>query len=79
MKSDTIADETWCLDFDGPTQENTPRTWALLATPVSFENSYAARFGERWFLFNDEGGGAEVVVVEVASLEAAKLAWRIMR
>ncbi len=79
MKSDTIADETWCLDFDGPTQENTPWTWAQLTTPVSFENSYAARFGERWFLFNDEGEGVEVVVVEVASFDAAKLASRIAR
>lgn len=79
MKSDTIADETWCLDFDGPTQENTPWTWAQLATPVFFENSYIARFGKRWFVFYDNGKSDAIAVVEVASSEAAKLALEVIR
>jgi hypothetical protein len=80
IDEDTPADEVWSLSYDVSGRE-TLFTWKWweLTTPTTNTSAHVARFGERWFLFYNDGDGGETNVIEVASFDAAKLALEVIR
>lgn len=68
------SDELWFLGVR-PHRQADNIAWRMLVQ--GFTQTYAARFGTRWFVVYGLYSGRRAV--EVASLEAAMLAWRIMK
>lgn len=69
------SDELWSVGDGGVHKQIVGCSWRMLVQ--GFMQTYAARFGTRWFVVY--GLYSERRAVEVASLEAALMAWRIMR
>jgi hypothetical protein len=69
------ADELWFVGDGGAHRQGARCSWAIFASHYRWP--YVARFGERWFLA--QGMYPDRQVVEFPSLEAALLAWRIMK